>query len=131
MSRLNGKVAIVTGASSGFGRAIARAFAREGANLVVSDIREQPLPGGFEDDPEFTTVQAIEAAGGTAIYISCDVTRPDQVQALIAAAVREFGRLDVLMNNAGIYRSGKLMHEFSEEDLDACLAVNVKGTWFP
>jgi len=131
MSRLNGKVAIVTGASSGFGRAIARAFAREGANLVVSDIREQPLPGGFEDDPDLTTVQAIEATGGTAIYISCDVTRPDQVQALIAAAVGEFGRLDVMMNNAGIYRSGKLMHEFSEEELDACLAVNVKGTWFP
>ena len=131
MSRLGGKVAIVTGASSGFGRAIARAFAREGAKVVVSDIREQPLAGGFEDDLDTTTVQAIEADGGTAMYVSCDVTRPDQVQAMIEATVNAFGRLDILMNNAGIYRGGKLMHEFTEEDLDACFTVNVKGTWFP
>jgi NAD(P)-dependent dehydrogenase (short-subunit alcohol dehydrogenase family) len=131
MSRLDDKVAVVTGASSGFGRAIARAFAGEGAKVVVSDIREQPLAGGFEDDLDTTTVQAIEADGGTAIYVNCDVTKPDQVRALIEATVNEFGRLDILMNNAGIYRGGKLMHEFSEEDLDACFTVNVKGTWFP
>ncbi|HWK28059.1 MAG TPA: SDR family oxidoreductase [Solirubrobacter sp.] len=131
MSRLEDKVAVVTGASSGFGRAIARAFAAEGARVVVSDIREQPLPGGFEDDIQTTTVEAIEADGGTAVYVSCDVTRPEQTDALIAAAVERFGRLDILMNNAGIYRGGKLMHEFSEADLDACFTVNVKGTWFP
>ncbi len=131
MSRLADRVAVVTGASSGFGRAIARAFAAEGAKVVVSDIREQPLPGGFEDDIQTTTVAAIEADGGTAVYVDCDVTQAAQTDALIAAAVDRFGRLDILMNNAGIYRGGKLMHEFSEADLDACFTVNVKGTWFP
>lgn len=131
MSRLADRVAVVTGASSGFGRAIARAFAAEGAKVVVSDIREQPLPGGFEDDIQTTTVAAIEAEGGTAAYVDCDVTKPEQTDALIAEAVSRFGRLDILMNNAGIYRGGKLMHEFSEADLDACFTVNVKGTWFP
>jgi NAD(P)-dependent dehydrogenase (short-subunit alcohol dehydrogenase family) len=79
MRRLDGKVAVVTGASSGFGRAIARAFAGEDAKVVVSDIRDEPLPGGFEDDLDTTTVQAIEADGGTAIYVNCDVTKPAQV----------------------------------------------------
>lgn len=131
MSRLDGKVAVVTGASSGFGRAIARAFAGEGAKVVVSDIREQPLPGGFEDNLKTTTVEAITADGGTATYVNCDVRKPDEAEALIKAAVDEYGRLDIMMNNAGIYRGGKLAVDFTEEDLDACFAVNVKGTWFP
>jgi NAD(P)-dependent dehydrogenase (short-subunit alcohol dehydrogenase family) len=130
MRRLDGKVAVVTGASSGFGRAIARAFAGEDAKVVVSDIRDEPLPGGFEDDLDTTTVQAIEADGGTAIYVNCDVTKPAQVQAMIEATVNEFGRLDILINNAGIYRGGKLMHEFTDEDLDACFTVDVKAPGF-
>ena len=130
MSRLEDRVAVVTGASSGFGRGIARAFAAEGARVVVSDVREEPNPGGFEEDADLTTVQAIERDGGTATYVACDVTRADQVRALIQAAVDAYGRLDILVNNAGIYRGGKLTHEFGEEDLDACFAVNVKGTFF-
>ena len=130
MGRLEGEVAVVTGASSGFGRGIARAFAAEGAKVVVSDVREELTEGGFEEDPDLTTVEAIEKDGGEAIYVGCDVTKQDQVRDLVKAAVDRFGRLDILVNNAGIYRGGKLTHEFTEEDLDACFNVNVKGTFF-
>jgi len=130
MGRLEGKVAVITGASSGFGRGIARAFAAEGAKVVVSDVREELTEGGFEEDPDLTTVEAIEKAGGEAIYVGCDVTKQEQVRDLTKAAVDRFGRLDIMVNNAGIYRGGKLTHEFTEEDLDACYNVNVKGTFF-
>ena len=130
MDRLEGKVAVVTGASSGFGRGIARAFAAEGAKVVVSDVREELTEGGFEEDPDLTTVEAIEKDGGEAIYVGCDVTKQDQVRDLVKDAVDGFGRLDIMVNNAGIYRGGKLTHEFTEEDLDACYNVNVKGTFF-
>lgn len=66
MNRLEGKVAVITGASSGFGRGIAKAFAAEGARVLVSDVREQPLGGGFEEDADLTTAKAIENAGGEA-----------------------------------------------------------------
>jgi NAD(P)-dependent dehydrogenase (short-subunit alcohol dehydrogenase family) len=130
MDRLEGKVAVITGASSGFGRGIARAFAAEGAKVVVSDVREELTEGGFEEDPDLTTVEAIEKDGGEAVYVGCDVTKQDQVRDLVKAAVDGFGRLDIMVNNAGIYRGGKLTHEFTEEDLDACYNVNVKGTFF-
>jgi NAD(P)-dependent dehydrogenase (short-subunit alcohol dehydrogenase family) len=128
--RLSGKTAIVTGAASGFGRGIALAFGREGAKVVVGDLREVPLPGGFEAHPELTTVQEIEKNGGEACFVSCDVTKQADVARLVAEATRRFGRLDVMMNNAGIYRGGKLAHEFDEDDLEACWRVNVKGTWY-
>ncbi|MFO1072078.1 MAG: SDR family oxidoreductase [Geminicoccaceae bacterium] len=128
--RLAGKVAIVTGASSGFGRAIAVAFAAQGAKVVVGDLQAAASKGGFEEQPELTTVEEIEQAGGEARFVRCDVTRAADVAALVREAVAAFGRLDVMVNNAGIYRGGKLAHEFAEADLDACWDVNVKGTWF-
>lgn len=130
MDRVKDKVVIVTGASSGFGRGIAKALAGEGAKIVVSDVHQQPNPGGFEDDAELTTSDAIKKAGGQAIYVQCDVTESTEVAALVAAAVDEFGRLDVFVNNAGVYRNGKLTHEFTEEDLDVCFDVNTKGSFF-
>lgn len=130
MSRLQDKVAIVTGASSGFGRGIALAYAAQGAKVVVSDIHEAPNRGGFESDPQQSTVAAIRAVGGDAHYVGCDVTKADQVAHLVEATVGTYGGLDVMVNNAGIYRAGKLAHEFSVEDLDACFDVNLKGTWF-
>ena len=130
MKRLQDKVVVVTGASSGFGRGIAKACAAQGAKVVVSDVHENPNPGGFEADAALTTVEAIEKNGGRAVYVTCDVTRSEQVAALVAEAVRAFGRLDVMVNNAGIYRNGKRLHEFSEEDLDVCFDVNAKGTFF-
>lgn len=130
MNRLNGKVAIVTGASSGFGRGIALAYAAEGASVVVSDIHETPNQGGFEADPQLPTAAAIREAGGDGQYVACNVTKQDEVAQLVRETVRLYGRLDVMVNNAGIYRAGKLAHEFSVEDLDACFDVNVRGTWF-
>jgi NAD(P)-dependent dehydrogenase (short-subunit alcohol dehydrogenase family) len=130
MKRLKGKVAIVTGSSSGFGRAIAERFAREGAKVVCSDISREADRKGFEGDIKTTTEEAIQKAGGDAVFVKCDVTKAKDVAALVKAAVDKFGKLDVMVNNAGIYRGGKLMHEFSEADLDACFNVNVKGTFF-
>lgn len=128
--RLMGKVIVITGAASGFGRGIAVACAGEGAQVVVSDLQEVPRAGGFESQAERSTVAAIEAAGGRAMFLPCDVTRQADVQALVSQTVERFGRLDVMVNNAGIYRSGQFAHEFSEDDLEACWQVNVKGTWF-
>jgi NAD(P)-dependent dehydrogenase (short-subunit alcohol dehydrogenase family) len=129
-AKLQDKVAVVTGASSGFGRAIAKAYAAEGAKVVVSDVHENPNAGGFEDDAALTTVEAIEKRGGTGTYVGCDVTKEDQVDNLVAETVRAFGRIDVMVNNAGVYRNGKRLHEFDEADLDVCYEVNVKGTFF-
>jgi len=130
MNRLQDKVVVVTGSSSGFGRAIAKACAAEGAKVVVSDVHDNPNPGGFEDDAQLTTVEAIQKGGGRAAYIGCDVTSSDQVAGLVAGAVDAFGRLDVMVNNAGVYRNGKRLHEFTEADLDVCFDVNAKGTFF-
>jgi NAD(P)-dependent dehydrogenase (short-subunit alcohol dehydrogenase family) len=130
MERLKGKVAIITGSSSGFGRAIAEKFAKEGAKVVCSDINQQADRKGFENDAQTTTDEAIKKAGGEAIFVKGDVTKSKDMEALVKAAVKKFGKLDIMVNNAGIYRGGKLMHEFSEADLDACLNVNVKGVFF-
>ncbi len=130
MKRLEGKVAIVTGSSSGFGRAIALQFAAEGAKVVCSDLKPDADQKGFETDIQTSTDETIRAAGGEAIFVKCDVTKSKEVAALVAAAIDKFGKLDIMVNNAGIYRGGKLLHEFAEEDLDACFNVNVKGSFF-
>jgi len=129
-NRLRSKVAIITGGSSGFGRASAVAFAAEGAKVVIADIKMEPNPGGFEDKPDQTVLDDIKAIGGEATFIRCDVTKASDVAATVAKTAEMYGRLDIMFNNAGIYRSGKLAHEFSVEDLDACWEINVKGTWF-
>lgn len=101
MPRLQDKVIVVTGAGSGFGRGIAKACAAEGAKLVISDVHENPNTDGFEDDAALTTAEAIQKAGGQAVYVGCDVTKSDQVATLVAETVKAFGRLDVMINNAG------------------------------
>jgi NAD(P)-dependent dehydrogenase (short-subunit alcohol dehydrogenase family) len=90
--RFNGKVAFVTGATSGIGRATALAFAREGASLVVADVAT---------DGNRETARLIEQAGGQSLAVSCDVTRADDTKAALDAAVERFGRLDIAFNNAG------------------------------
>ncbi|GIJ20021.1 SDR family NAD(P)-dependent oxidoreductase [Micromonospora lutea] len=130
MGRLKDKVVLITGASSGFGRASAVRFAREGAKIVVADLTEQALSGGFEENLEEPTAQVIAANGGEATFVTCDVTKADAVERAVQTAVDTYGRLDVMFNNAGIYRGGKLMDEFTETDLQACFDVNVKGTFF-
>jgi NAD(P)-dependent dehydrogenase (short-subunit alcohol dehydrogenase family) len=129
-SMLDQKVAVVTAGSTGFGRAIAVAFARAGAKVVIGDLQEVPAAGSFDERADLYTVDLIASLGGEAAFLRCDVRRRADVRSLVNHAVQRFGRLDVLVNNAGVYRGGKLMHDMAEEDLDACLDVLVKGSWF-
>jgi NAD(P)-dependent dehydrogenase (short-subunit alcohol dehydrogenase family) len=127
---LSKKVAVVTGASSGIGREIALLLAENGAHVIASDINERADRKGFESRQEVSTAEAIVRAGGKAQYVGCDVTDPLQVARLVASAQEIFGGIDIMVNNAGIYRGGKLIHEMSEVDLEACWNINVRGTWF-
>jgi NAD(P)-dependent dehydrogenase (short-subunit alcohol dehydrogenase family) len=104
-------------------------MAGEGAKVVVGDVRETANPDGFDERPELTTVQLIRQNGGEALFAPCDVTKRHEVANLVRTAVERFGRLDVMVNNAGIYRGGKLLHEFEEADLDVCFDVNVRGSF--
>jgi NAD(P)-dependent dehydrogenase (short-subunit alcohol dehydrogenase family) len=119
---LMGKTAIVTGAGSGVGRASAALFARHGANVVCADVRRP-----WADE----TVGAIETAGGTALAVTCDVSRPDDVVRVVQSAADAFGRLDVMFNNAGIAssRRGILLEDHSDEEFDRLVGVNGRGVF--
>lgn len=121
MSKLTGKVAVVTGASKGIGAAIAKALAAEGAAVVVNYASSQ---AGAD-----AVVQAITAAGGRAIAVQGDVSKAEQARGLIDAAVNEFGHLDVLVNNSGIYAFGAI-EEIDEEHYRRMFDVNVLGVLF-
>jgi NAD(P)-dependent dehydrogenase (short-subunit alcohol dehydrogenase family) len=115
-----GKVALVTGASSGIGRATALAFAREGAKVVVADVT---VEGGEE------TVAQVKKAGGEAIFVKTDVSKAVEVEALVAKAVATYGRLDCAHNNAGIAGNAKTIVDDTEDNWDRILAINLKGVW--
>ena len=119
--QLADKVTVITGSGSGFGEGIAKACAREGASVVVSDINED---GGQR------VTEEIAAAGGSVSFCQANVTNAGETQALIDHAKSTFGRLDVLVNNAGIGHKRKPMTEVTEEELDRIFAVNVKGLFF-
>ena len=118
--RLDNKIALVTGAGSGIGRATALVFAREGAKVVVADI---VVEGGQE------TVQQIEAAGGEAIFVKADVSQAADVETLIAQTVETYGRIDCAFNNAGIEGGVKPTIDCTEEEFDRTIAVNLTGVW--
>ena len=120
MGLLSGKVAIVTGASSGIGRAIAQRYALEGANVAVADTREVPIEGGE------TTVRLIEAAGGQAIFVPTDIAAHQAVISMVQHVVDRFGRLDILVNNAAIYTSTNLI-ETTPEQWSKVIGVNITG----
>ncbi|HEX5691484.1 MAG TPA: SDR family oxidoreductase [Roseiflexaceae bacterium] len=115
-----GKVAIVTGAASGIGRAAALAFAREGAQVVVSDVDAE---GGA------ATAQAIVGAGGMALFVRADVASALDVAALVDRTMTSYGRLDCAFNNAGINQENAPAAELAEELWDRTIAVNLKGVW--
>ncbi len=115
-----GKVAFVTGAGGGIGRATALAFAREGAGVVVADVSEQ---GNQE------TARMIEEVGGRALAIRCDVTRAEDVKAALDATIETFGRLDAAFNNAGIEQATAETADITEEEWDRVVANNLRGVF--
>ena len=117
---LSGSVAIVTGAGGRIGGAIARKLAEDGADVVVGDL----VPGHLDE-----VVRDISAMGRTAVSAHVDVTKKAEVQGLVDTAVSEFGRLDIMVNNAGVGHV-RLLLEMSEEEWDRVMAVNVKGVLF-
>ncbi|HQR45180.1 MAG TPA: SDR family NAD(P)-dependent oxidoreductase [Thermoanaerobaculia bacterium] len=117
---LKDKVAIVTGSARGIGEGIAVAFAREGAKVVVN---------GLDAASCEETVGKIKAAGGTAIGVGADVSKAADVEAMVAATIRQFGGVDILVNNAGIERTPTLLHEMTEQQWDMVLGVNLKGVF--
>jgi NAD(P)-dependent dehydrogenase (short-subunit alcohol dehydrogenase family) len=117
--RLRDRVAIVTGGGSGIGRATAGVFGREGAVVMVSDYRE---------DAGRETAASVEAAGGRALFVEADVSRPEQVQALVDATIDAYGRIDILFNNAGVLFLGTVL-DTEPETWNRVMAVNLTGTY--
>lgn len=117
--RLKEKVAIVTGSGMGIGRAIAETFAREGARVVVADLNEE---AGRE------TVERIQAAGGQACFVQADVARSEDARCMVEVALETYGRLDILVNSAGIYTRGDVV-DTSLETWHRMLAVNLTGVF--
>jgi NAD(P)-dependent dehydrogenase (short-subunit alcohol dehydrogenase family) len=119
--RLKNKVTLITGAASGIGKSTALLFAQEGAAVIVNDLDEMK---GKE------TVREINEAGGNARFIQADVTHPESVKSMVEKTIAEFGRIDVLFNNAGISGIGAL-HEIEPEAWDRIMSINVKGVYLP
>lgn len=117
MGQLDGKIAIITGAGTGIGKGIARAFAREGAQLILASRNQQNLD---------TTADELRSAGGTVEVIPTDVTDEEQVVALFAATMTRFGRLDILVNNSGVFDGGPI-EELSLATWQHVLNVNLTG----
>lgn len=114
------KAALVTGGSGGIGRATALALAKEGAQVLITDINGQ---GGAE------TVRLIEAQGGTASYITGDVSNEDEVKTMMDAIVERYGKLDIAVNNAGVGGERKRIQDQSNDSYEQVMNVNVKGVW--
>jgi 3-oxoacyl-[acyl-carrier protein] reductase len=118
-NRLDGKACVVTGAGAGIGHAIAVAFASEGAQVVVNDMNRQSAEAA---------VAEIEASGGQAVANVEPIGTVEAAESVVASALESFGRLDVLVNNAGLLRD-KMTHTMTEEDFDLVIEVHLKGTW--
>jgi NAD(P)-dependent dehydrogenase (short-subunit alcohol dehydrogenase family) len=121
MKHLSNKVAVVTGAGSGIGRACAEFYARDGARVVVSDVNE----AGSQE-----TVSLIEAAGGDATFIPADVTNPADCEALVSRTLEIYGRLDAACNNAGVGGEQAPTADYSVEDWQQVLDVNLSGVFY-
>jgi len=121
MERLKNKVAIVTGASVGLGRAIALRMVEEGAQVALLDVN---------DEAGIAFAQELSICGLSAWYWHCDVSREAEVEAVFGQVAERFGRLDILVNNAGVAGANKPTHELTEAEWDHVQAINVKGVFF-
>lgn len=126
MQMLNGKVAVITGAGRGIGRGEALLFAAEGARVVVNDLGGEWDGSGADTRPASQVVDEIRAAGGEAIPHFEDVSEPEGADSLIALALERWGRLDVVVNNAGILRD-RMIFNMSDEEWDAVIKVHLRG----
>jgi NAD(P)-dependent dehydrogenase (short-subunit alcohol dehydrogenase family) len=130
MALLDGKVAIVTGAGHGIGRAHALELARHGASVVVNDLGTSVTGDGADEKAADLTVDLIAQRDGTAVASYDDVSDYEAAGRMVQQAVDTYGKLDILVNNAGIVRDGAIWN-MSETDFDAVIKVHVKGTWAP
>jgi len=121
--RLDGRTALVTGASSGIGNAIAAAFAGEGANIVIADIRREP-----KLDHEASVFEKIDDVGGDATFVETDVSDDEEVAEAVETAVDTYGTLDILVNNAGIYHQFQV-HETDDDVWNDIIDVNLSGSF--
>ena len=120
MGKLDGRVAIVTGAAQGIGAAFAKALASEGSRLVIADL-----------DTGASVVEEIRSAGGVAVDVPTDVSTKDGCENMVSKAIESFGRLDILVNNAAIFTAveRKNFDDIPVDEWDAVMGVNVRGVW--
>jgi NAD(P)-dependent dehydrogenase (short-subunit alcohol dehydrogenase family) len=128
MARLDGRVAIVTGAGRGIGRSVARLLASEGASVVVNDLGSAVDGSGHDSGPAHDVVAEIAEAGGKAVANGADVSVFAAAESLVQTAIEEFGRLDILVNVAGILRD-RMVFNMTEQEWDDVIRVHMKGTF--
>ena len=126
MGTLDGRVAIITGGGQGIGGAVAKLFAREGATVVINDIGASLSGLQSEGNPAAELAAEIEAAGGTAVTNGADIADHEAARDLVESTIDRFGRLDVLVNVAGILRD-RMIFNMSEDEWDAVIRVHLKG----
>lgn len=119
-SSVKGKVAIVTGAADGLGKAIAQCYAENGIKVIVSDI---------DAEKGLKAVEEFKASGGEASFFQTDISKEDEVKGLVDFAVQTYGRLDGLVNNAGIAADNRPTHEYSSAEFDKLMAIDLKGVF--
>ena len=128
-TRLENQIAIVTGSSSGNGRAIALALSSAGATVVCADLNKEARKDGYKEDIEIDTDDVIRSRGGKAVYVQTDIRSDSEVESLVKRTASEFGRLDIMVNNAGVFTGVHTILEEPEEKYDFVMAVNAKGVW--
>jgi NAD(P)-dependent dehydrogenase (short-subunit alcohol dehydrogenase family) len=129
MRKLAGLTAVVTGSSSGIGRQIARELAREGASIVCCDQRRSPREGGYEVDIDIDTDVAIVNDGGNSIFVETDVSDSNALRFATDQAINMYGKLDIMVNNAGVWFGHRLILDETEDEYDATMRINAKGVW--